>query len=54
MCIVYLQEVDRRKKYEDAYKNLLEQHNKQQQNASRLAGPDFEVSYCLLYNSLLK
>ncbi|XP_045156184.1 ceramide transfer protein-like isoform X1 [Mercenaria mercenaria] len=35
-------EVDRRKKYEDAYKTLLEQHNKQQQNASRLAGPDFE------------
>jgi hypothetical protein len=27
---------------------LLEQHNKQQQNASRLAGPDFEVSYFII------
>ncbi|XP_052794048.1 ceramide transfer protein-like isoform X2 [Mya arenaria] len=35
-------EVERRKKYEDAYKNLLEQHNIQQQNVTRLAGPDFE------------
>lgn len=35
-------EVERRKKYEEAYKNLLEQHHKEKQNATRIAGPDFE------------
>lgn len=35
-------ECERRKKYEEAYRSLLEQHNKQQQNTSRLQGPDFE------------
>jgi len=46
MCL--LQEVDRRKKYEEAYRNLQDQVCKQQQNVSRLAGPDFEV--CPLFN----